>query len=109
MGELAIIAAIVVVLVISLLIPRLSRRPFDPVRWHSCSRDRWRLAHDLLRSERLRGLRSNEIVALLGNPDYASENSLAYYLTGQRFGDKLRVRLNPDGCAYKVKIELGCD
>src|SRR5262249_37332422 len=98
MGQLlAIIATIVVALGISLFIPRLLRRPFDPGRWKTRPRDRWRLVHDLLGNERLNGLRSHEIVDLLGYPDYASENSLAYYLTGQRFGDKLRVRLDRDG------------
>ncbi len=50
-----------------------------------------------------------EATALLGNPDYKSTCSPAYYLNGDKFGNKLRLRLTADGCVHKAKFEGSCD
>src|SRR3954467_9642882 len=100
--------ALVCMTALAILLPRMQRLSFDPARWQTRPKDRWRLIHDLLRSERLRGMSHDEILALLGNPDYESGCSLAYYLTGKQFGDKLRIRLSPDGRLFKAKLEYGC-
>ena len=103
-----VVIGIVVLTALVNLPARMQRLPFEPTRWQARPRDRWRLIHDLLRSERLRGMSHDEILALLGTPDYESGCSLAYYLTGKQFGEKLRIRLNPDGRMFKAKLEDGC-
>ncbi|MFN0051163.1 MAG: hypothetical protein ACKV0T_03175 [Planctomycetales bacterium] len=93
---------------LSIVIARLQRRPFDPDRWQADARLRPILVHDLARSQRLLGLRRKAVLALLGEPDYASGCSLAYCLFGNPDGDKLRIRLDSADSVFKVKIERGC-
>ena len=100
--------ALVVSAGLAFLLPRMQRLPFDPARWQTRPRDRWQLIHDLLNMERLRGMSHDEVLALLGNPDYESGCSLAYHLSGKRSGDRLRIRLGPDGRVFKAKLEIGC-
>lgn len=102
------ILGIIAVAMISEIIARWQRLPFDPASWQFRPRERCRLVHDLLKSERLRGSCREEILTLLGHPDYESGCSVAYYLTGDKFGDKLRIRIGADGRAYKAKMEHGC-
>jgi hypothetical protein len=106
----AIIVAIgpLAVLAIAAFIDRSSRMSFDPASWLALPRERWRFIHDLLDSERLRGISREEAAALLGNPDYESASSLAYFLNGDRFGNKLRIRLTAEGRVFKARFEYGC-
>ena len=112
MDKLAIAIIVVIgllaVIAIAAFIDRRNRLPFDPASWRARPHERWRFIHDLLDSERLRGITREEAAALLGNPDYESVCSLAYYLKGDKFGDKLRIRLTAEGQVFKAKFEYGC-
>jgi hypothetical protein len=108
--EVAVISIIglIAVIAISAFVDRKNRMSFDPTSWSARPRDRWRFIHDLLTSDRLRGMSRQEVVDLLGNPDYKSDCSFAYFLNGDKFGNKLRIRLTADGQVFKAKFEYGC-
>jgi hypothetical protein len=103
-----VVIGLTAVIAIAVFIDRRNRMPFDPAAWRARPQERWRFIHDLLDSERLRGTSRDEAATLLGNPDYESVCSLAYYLKGDKFGDKLRIRLSAEGQVFKAKFEYGC-
>ena len=90
------------------LLERLQRKPFGPAEWLESPRNRRWLVHDLVSGRRLLGQSREAIVALLGPPDYESPASIVYWLTSDRFGDKLRIRIDPNGRVFKAKVEDGC-
>ena len=103
-----VIAFAVVVFGLAMFVDRNRRKPFDPAQWRASPKDRWRLVHDLSQRTVLTGMSCSEVVALLGEPDYQSTCSIAYYLTADPFGDKLRFRVSADGCVFKAQMEYGC-
>src|SRR5260221_13311938 len=96
------------VIAMAAFLDRRNRMPFDPASWQIRPRERWRFIHDLLERERLRGMSREEAATLLANPDYESACSLAYYLKGDKFGNKLRIRLTAEGQVFKAEFEYGC-
>jgi hypothetical protein len=107
-NTLIVIAFAVIVYGLAAFIDRNRRKPFDPAQWQASPKDRWRLVHDLIKRTALTGLNRSDVVALLGKPDYESDCSIAYFLTGDQFGDKLRIRVSADGSVFKAKTEWGC-
>lgn len=100
---------LIIIAILAVLYERIQWRPFSAARWHARPRDRWQIAHDLIRRAILSGMSRSEVVALLGKPEYESVCSMAYQLRGDRWGDKLRIRLGRDDRVFKSKLEFGCD
>ncbi len=108
--ETAILALVVVAVIIAAAIfnERLPRKAFNPTLWESRPSERRQIVYDLVRSTVLTGMTRRDVIALLGKPDYQSDSSLAYWLTSDRFGDKLQIRIGADGHVFKSKVEMGC-
>ena len=104
----ALIEFVVLIAAIVIFRERLQRRSFTAARWHAHPGDRWKMVHDLIRTAELRGMNRSEVIAMLGTPEYESDCSMAYWLTGDLSGDKLRIRLGTDGRVFKSKLEMGC-
>ena len=102
------IVVLVVVIAVAILSERLPRKPFNPALWQSRPAERRQIVYDLIKGSVLMGMARCDVIALLGKPDYQSDSSLAYWLTLDRFGDKLRLRIGADGRVFKAKFEMGC-
>jgi hypothetical protein len=69
-----------------------SRVEFDQEKWKDWQETettaclRWDMTHDLIKRHKLIGLTSNEIIALLGEPDSKNKIELRYYLGMSRHG-----------------------
>jgi hypothetical protein len=96
---------------------RMHRVAFDSVVWkrNLDSQDdpiRLRMVDDLLRRYRLRGMREDELIALLGRPpktNYSSDYQLVYWLGPERGfisidSEWLAVRIGPDQRVIEARI-----
>jgi hypothetical protein len=83
---------------------------FDGTKWRGTPEaERYRQANDLISSNRLLGLTSNEVTALLGNPDPGANTSMQSYVVkvgGSGFNQVfiLDVRFDTSGKVVKVFV-----
>ena len=83
---------------------------FDAAKWRAAPEgERYRQVNDLISSNRLLGLTSNEVMALLGEPDRGANTSMQSYVVkvgGSGFNQVfiLDVRFSASGDAEKVFV-----
>ncbi len=69
-----------------------SRQEFNSEEWKNWNEEekslclRWDMTHDLIKKHDLIGLSIEEIIDLIGDPDYRNKKELSYYLGMSRHG-----------------------
>ena len=71
---------------------------------------RWDMINSLKKQHKLIGMRSSEIIELLGDPDHESSNELSYFLGMARRGidtGSLRLILDSSGSVDRYVVSRG--